>query len=135
MRRKMMYSKIHRATVTHADLEYEGSVTIDTDLLEAADILPFEWICIWNVTQGTRLETYVLPGPSGSGVICVNGAAAHLNDPGDIVILCTYCEMDDEEAREHLGTCVRVDEDNKIISKKHEIPGPQMPPKIEAVTS
>lgn len=131
MRRNMMYSKIHRATVTHADLEYEGSVTIDVDLLEAADILPFEWICIWNVTQGTRLETYVLPGPSGSGVICVNGAAAHLNAPGDIVILCTYCEMSDEEARDHVGTCVRVDADNKIISAAPEIPGPQMPPKYE----
>lgn len=132
MRRKMMYSKIHRATVTHADLDYEGSVTIDTDLLEAADILPYEWICIWNVTQGTRLETYAIPGPSGSGVICVNGAAAHLNAPGDIVILCTYVQMEDEEARDHVGTCVRVDGDNKIISTKAETPGPQMPEKIEA---
>lgn len=135
MRRTMMYSKIHRATVTHADLEYEGSVTIDTDLLEAADILPFESIAIWNVTQGTRLVTYVLPGPSGSGVICVNGAAAHLNAPGDIVILCTYVELDDEEARQHVGTCVRVDENNKIISTAAEIPGPQMPPKYEATGS
>ncbi len=135
MRRKMMYSKIHRATVTHADLDYEGSVTIDTDLLEAADILPYEWICVWNVTQGTRLETYAIPGPSGSGVICVNGAAAHLNEPGDLVILCTYCHMDDEEARNHVGKCVRVDENNKIIGTQAEIPGPQMPPKIEATAS
>ncbi len=127
MRRKMMYSKIHRATVTHADLHYEGSVTIDTDLLEAADILPYEWVCIWNVTQGTRLETYVLPGPAGSGVICVNGAAAHLNDPGDLVILCTYCELDDAEARDHVGKCVRVDADNKIIGMQEETPGPKMP--------
>lgn len=130
MRRKMMYSKIHRATVTHADLDYEGSVTIDTDLLEAADILPYEWICVWNVTQGTRLETYAIPGPSGSGVICVNGAAAHLNSPGDIVILCTYCQMEDEEARDHSGKCVRVDENNKIIGMQEETPGPQMPAKV-----
>lgn len=130
MRRKMMYSKIHRATVTHADLHYEGSVTIDTDLLEAADILPYEWICVWNVTQGTRLETYAIPGPSGSGVICVNGAAAHLNEPGDLVILCTYCQMDDEEAREHEGKCVRVDENNKIIGMEAETPGPKMPAKV-----
>jgi aspartate 1-decarboxylase len=121
--------------VTHADLDYEGSVTIDVDLLEAADILAYEWICIWNVTQGTRLETYVIPGPSGSGVICVNGAAAHLNAPDDIVILCTYCEMDDAEAREHAGTCVRVDQDNKIIGVEPEIPGPQMPAKYEANAS
>ncbi len=132
MRRKMMYSKIHRATVTHADLHYEGSVTIDADLLEAADILPYEWICIWNVTQGTRLETYAIEGPAGSGVICVNGAAAHLNDPGDLVILCTYCEMDDEEARDHVGTCVRVDADNKIIGTEKETPGPKMPENLAA---
>ncbi len=127
MRRKMMYSKIHRATVTQADLHYEGSVTIDTDLLKAADILPYEWICIWNVTRGTRLETYAIEGPAGSGVICVNGAAAHLNAPGDLVILCTYCEMDDAEARNHVGTCIRVDASNRIIGDEPEIPGPEMP--------
>ncbi|MFW5967444.1 MAG: aspartate 1-decarboxylase [Persicimonas sp.] len=132
MRRKMMHSKIHRATVTHADLHYEGSVTVDSDLLEAADILPYEWVCIWNVTQGTRLETYAIPGPSGSGVICVNGAAAHLNDPGDLVILCTYCEMDDEEARNHTGTAVFVDENNQITEIEAERPGPQMPRQLDA---
>jgi aspartate 1-decarboxylase len=131
----MMYSKIHRATVTHADLHYEGSVTVDTDLLEAADILPFEAVCIWNVTQGTRLETYALPGPSGSGVICVNGAAAHLNDPGDLVIICAFVDMEAEEARDHNGVCVRVDENNKVISKKEEIPGPQMPEQLDATGS
>ncbi|MEX0606634.1 MAG: aspartate 1-decarboxylase [Halofilum sp. (in: g-proteobacteria)] len=127
MRRKMMYSKIHRATVTQADLHYEGSVTIDTDLLKAADILPYEWICIWNVTQGTRLETYAIEGPAGSGVICVNGAAAHLNAPGDLVILCTYCEMDETEARAHVGTCIRVDAHNRMIGDEPEIPGPETP--------
>ncbi|AWV87970.1 aspartate 1-decarboxylase [Bradymonas sediminis] len=132
MLRKMMRSKIHRATVTHADLDYEGSVTIDVDLLEAADIIPYEWICIWNCTQGTRLETYVIPGDRGSGVICVNGAAAHLNAPGDIVILCTYVQMEDEQARKHHGKCVRVTADNKLLGIEPEIAGPRMPAKYDA---
>ena len=87
MKLSMFKSKIHRATVTHADLAYEGSVTIDSDLLDAAGILPYEAVHIWNATQGTRLVTYALEGPRGSGAICVNGAAAHLNKPGDLVIL------------------------------------------------
>lgn len=132
MLRKMMRSKIHRATVTHADLDYEGSVTIDVDLLEAADIIAYEWICIWNCTQGTRLETYVIPGDRGSGVICVNGAAAHLHAPGDIVILCTYCEMEDAEAREHHGRCVRVDGENNLLGIEPEVAGPRMPAKYDA---
>lgn len=132
MLRKMMRSKIHRATVTHADLDYEGSVTIDVDLLEAADMIPYEWICIWNCTQGTRLETYVIPGDRGSGVICVNGAAAHLNAPGDIVILCTYVHMEDAEARQHHGKNVRVDANNKLIGIEPEIAGPRMPAKYNA---
>jgi L-aspartate-alpha-decarboxylase len=82
MKLSMFKSKIHRATVTHADLAYEGSVTIDADLLDAASILPFEAVHIWNATRGTRLMTYALEGPRGSGAICVNGAAAHLNQPG-----------------------------------------------------
>ena len=91
MRKQMFLSKIHRATITHADLEYEGSVTIDTDLMDAADILEHEAVHIWNVTQGTRLMTYALRGPRGSGVICINGAAAHLNKPGDLCIIATEC--------------------------------------------
>lgn len=129
MRRRMMHSKIHRATVTEADLHYEGSITIDEELMDAADIVPYQWIHVWNVTQGTRLETYALPGPPGSGVICANGGAAHHNQPGDIVILCTYCELEDEEARDHSGTCVRVDEDNNLLEIKDEIAGPKMPEK------
>ena len=121
MRRKMMHSKIHRATVTDADLHYEGSITIDEELMEAANILPYEWIHVWNVTQGTRLETYALPGPPGSGIICANGGAAHRNDPGDVVILCTYCELETEEAKQHRGTCVRVDEENNLLEIKDEI--------------
>ena len=118
-------AKIHRATVTHADLAYEGSVTIDADLLDAAQILPFEAIHIWNATQGTRLVTYALEGPRGSGAICVNGAAAHLNKPGDLVILATFAEMTPEEARQHKPVVVRVDARNRqLADKSQEKPGP-----------
>ena len=132
MRRRMFLSKIHRAVVTHADLNYEGSCTIDVDLMEAADILPNQELHIWNITQGTRLVTYALPGPSGSGVICINGAAAHLNRPGDLVILATFGEMDSEEARAFEPKIVMVDQNNRIKTMRAEIPGPQMPPRIEA---
>jgi aspartate 1-decarboxylase len=118
-------SKIHRATVTHADLSYEGSVTVDANLLDAADILPYEAVHIWNVTRGTRLMTYALPGPRGSGAICINGAAAHLNSPGDLVILATFAEMTREEARVHAPTVVRVDSRNRILDETGpELPGP-----------
>ncbi|MCA9571672.1 MAG: aspartate 1-decarboxylase [Myxococcales bacterium] len=130
MRRRMFLAKIHRATVTHADLDYEGSVTIDVDLLDAAGMLEHEEVHIWNVTQGTRLVTYTLAGPSGSGVICVNGAAAHLMNPGDIVILATFGELEDAEARVHVPTVVRVDDDNRIVEIKAETPGPQMPERL-----
>lgn len=125
MKISMFKSKIHRATVTHADLAYEGSVTIDTDLLDAAGILPFEAVHIWNATQGTRLVTYALEGPRGSGAICVNGAAAHLNKPGDLVILATFADMTPEEARAHKPVVVRVDEKNRPLSNRsEEKPGP-----------
>jgi aspartate 1-decarboxylase len=125
MRLNMFKSKIHRATVTHADLEYEGSVTIDQDLLDASGILPFEAIHIWNVTRGSRLMTYVLSGPRGSGCICVNGAAAHLNQPGDLVILATYADMEADEARRFVPTVVRVDAKNRIVDDHSpELPGP-----------
>jgi aspartate 1-decarboxylase len=125
MKLSMFKSKIHRATVTHADLAYEGSVTIDADLLDAAGILPFEAVHIWNATQGTRLITYALEGPRGSGAICVNGAAAHLNKPGDLVILATFAEMNPEEARKHRPVVVRVDSQNRPLSDgSEEKPGP-----------
>jgi aspartate 1-decarboxylase len=125
MRLNVFKSKIHRATVTHADLEYEGSVTVDSDLLDAAEILPYEAVHIWNVTRGSRLMTYALPGPRGSGAICVNGAAAHLNKPGDLVILATFAEMSREEAREHRPVVVRVDEHNRQTDDvSEELPGP-----------
>jgi aspartate 1-decarboxylase len=124
----MFLGKIHRAVVTHADLAYEGSCTIDEALLEAAGILPHEELHVWNVTRGTRLVTYALTGPRGSGVVCVNGAAAHLNSPGDLVILATFGEMDESEARTWKPRVVRVDARNRILSLADETPGPQMPP-------
>jgi aspartate 1-decarboxylase len=125
MRRILFKSKIHRATVTQADLDYEGSVTIDRDLLRAADILPFEKVAVWNVTQGTRLETYALEGEAGSGVICINGAAAHLNKPGDLVIIATFAEVEENEARNWKPTVVFVDAANRIVpGVTAEIPGP-----------
>ena len=128
MRRRMFKSKIHRATVTQADLDYEGSVTIDANLMDRADILANEAVDIWNVSSGTRLTTYALAGARGSGVICVNGAAAHLNRPGDIVILATFAEMDDAEARKYVPRVVRVDAANVPLRDQHaEIPGPSLP--------
>ena len=125
MRLNVFKSKIHRATVTHADLEYEGSVTIDADLLDAAQILPHEAVHIWNVTRGTRLMTYALEGPRGSGAIAVNGAAAHLNKPGDLVILATYADMSPEEAKAYRPTVVRVDAKNRPTEDRSlEKPGP-----------
>ncbi|MCP3099756.1 aspartate 1-decarboxylase [Myxococcus sp. K15C18031901] len=125
MRRILFKSKIHRATVTQADLDYEGSVTIDQDLLRAADILPFEKVAVWNVTRGTRLETYALEGESGSGVICINGAAAHLNQPGDLVILATFAEVEESEVPTWKPTVIFVDAKNRVVpGVTEEIPGP-----------
>jgi aspartate 1-decarboxylase len=125
MRRNVFKSKIHRATVTQADLNYEGSVTIDEALMVAADIESFEAVHIWNVTRGTRLVTYAIGGAFGSGTICINGAAAHLNQPGDVVILATFAEMDDAEVRAHVPTVVFVDGRNQITERHaRELPGP-----------
>jgi len=129
----MFRSKIHRAVVTHADLDYEGSVTIDQDLMDAADMLAHEEVHILNVTRGTRLITYTLPGPRGSGVICINGAAAHLNGPGDLVILATYGEMEEAEARAWEPKVVRVDAHNRVRAIVAETPGPRMPPAYPAI--
>jgi len=123
----MFLSKIHRAVITHADLHYEGSCTIDADLMKAADILSNQEIHIWNITRGTRLITYALEGPPGSGVICINGAAAHGNEPGDLVILASFGEMTDEEAHDFEPKVVHVDRKNRIVSIQEETPGPQMP--------
>lgn len=114
MNRTMFKSKIHRATVTHADLHYVGSVTVDLDLLEAAEILPGELVAIVDVTNGARLETYTIAGERGSGVIGINGAAAHLIQENDTVILITYAQMTTEEAQVFRPKIVHVDNDNKI---------------------
>lgn len=111
----MFKSKIHRATVTHADLHYVGSVTVDLDLLDAADILPGELVSIVDVTNGARLETYTIAGERGSGVIGINGAAAHLVHVGDVVILITYAQMTTEEAKAFQPKVVHVDRSNKIV--------------------
>ena len=120
MFRTMLKSKIHRATVTHADLHYVGSVTVDEDLMDAADLLAGERVAIVNVTNGARLETYVIPGARGSGVVGINGAAAHLVAPGDLVILIAYATMDDDESRRYLPRVVFVDADNRIAHQGHD---------------
>jgi len=111
---EMMKSKIHRATVTDANVNYIGSVTIDARLMEAAKILPNQKLQVVDVTNGARLETYAIKGKRGSGIICLNGAAAHLINPGDIVIIIGYCLIDIEEAKNHKPTVVFVDDENKI---------------------
>jgi aspartate 1-decarboxylase len=115
MMRIMMKSKIHRAMVTHADLHYVGSVTLDSALMEAADLLEGEQVAIVDITNGARLETYVIPGERGSGVIGINGAAAHLVQPGDLVIVISYAAMDELEARGFQPKIVHVDERNHIV--------------------
>jgi len=125
MRRTFFKSKIHRATVTHADLDYEGSVSIDEDLMDAAGVLEYEAVHVWNITRGTRLQTYAIRGERGSGIICINGAAAHLNRPGDMVILATFAEMEEAEARTHVPQVVLVDAKNRVVAKDvAEVAGP-----------
>jgi aspartate 1-decarboxylase len=114
MTREMFKSKIHRATVTMAELYYEGSITVDKDLLEEADIIPFEKVQVVNVNNGSRLETYVLEGEAGSGIICLNGPAARLGTVGDEVIIITYTYLPDEEAKKHKPRIVLVDKHNKV---------------------
>ena len=116
MLRTMFKSKIHRATVTQADLHYVGSVTIDAELLDAADLLPGELVHIVDITNGARLETYVIEGERGSGVVGINGAAAHLVHPGDLVILISYAQVDNDEARTLVPSVVHVDAQNRIVA-------------------
>lgn len=115
MLREMMKSKIHRATVTEANLHYVGSITIDQDLMDAVDLLPNEKVQVVNNNNGARLETYVIPGPRGSGVICLNGAAARLVQPGDTVIIIAYAWMNEEEARSHVPKVAIIGENNRIV--------------------
>jgi aspartate 1-decarboxylase len=117
MQRIMLRSKIHRATVTEANLNYEGSIAIDADLMTAADILPYERVQFVNVATGDRAETYVIPAPAGSGTIGLQGAAARLGQPGDALIIFAFCVLDDAHARTHQPTMVHVDERNRIIHR------------------
>ena len=121
MQRIMLKSKIHRATLTDANLEYEGSITIDEDLMEAADILAFEQVQIYNINNGNRFETYVIKGERGSGTICVNGAAARLVSKGDLVIIASYFNVDEAEAAAHKPKLIYVDEENAIASTKRNL--------------
>jgi aspartate 1-decarboxylase len=114
MFRTMMKSKIHRATVTQADLDYVGSITLDAALMDAADLLEGEQVAIVDVTNGARIETYAIPGERGSGVVGINGAAAHLVHPGDLVIIISYALLSDSEARSLQPRIVHVDEKNRI---------------------
>ena len=116
MQRIMLKSKIHRATVTGADLHYEGSVTIDRDLMDAADIVSYEKVAVWDVTNGSRLETYAIEGERGSGVICLNGAAARLVAPKDLVIIASFVTMENAEALLHEPKLIFVDEDEITVS-------------------
>ncbi len=113
MQRIMLKSKIHRATVTDAQLHYQGSVTIDRELMELADLIDHEQVQIYDVNNGNRLTTYVIPGEPGSGTICINGAAAHLVHPGDLVIICSYANFDESEARQVKPRVVHVDANNR----------------------
>ena len=113
-RRTLLSGKIHRATVTLADLDYIGSVSIDEDLLDASGICEWEKVAILDVTNGTRLETYAITAPRGSGEVCINGAAAHLVQPGDIVIILAYAEVEEENIGSHTPTIVLVNSENKI---------------------
>ena len=120
MLREMMKSKIHRATVTQADLHYVGSITIDSDLLEEADIIANEKVSVVNINNGERFETYVIPGPSGSGAMCINGAAARLVQAGDLIIVISYAWVKDEELTSYEPKVLFVNEKNEIVSKKQQ---------------
>ncbi len=113
MKRTMLKSKIHRATVTEANIQYEGSVTIDRNLMDAAKMLPYELVDIYDITNGNRLQTYIIEGEPGSGEICINGAAAHLIKPPDLVIICSYVQVDDEECQGWTGIRVFCDDANQ----------------------
>ncbi len=110
----MLKGKLHRATVTEADLNYEGSITVDEDLLEASGILVYEQVDVLNINNGQRFTTYTIPGKRGSGAVCVNGAAARLVQKGDLVIICAYAHMDAMKARSFAPKVVLLDDNNKV---------------------
>ena len=123
MLRHMLRGKIHRATVTGADLHYEGSITVDAELLDRASLLPHERVEVWNVTNGERFSTYVLPGRRDSGVVCINGAASHKASAGDLVIIAAFSWMSETEARTWTPAIVFVDGRNRRVEKRTERPG------------
>ena len=118
MLREFCKAKIHRLTVTDANLDYEGSITLDEDLLKAADILPFEKVQVANVTNGNRFDTYAIVGKAGGGICCINGAAAHLAKKGDIVLVISYAQVNDTDLKTFKPKLVFVDKANKIVQKK-----------------
>ena len=120
MTRKLLRAKIHRATVTGADLDYEGSVTIDRELMDLTDLVDYEAVCIWNVTNGERFETYAIPGERHSGVVCVNGAAAHKVSKGDLIIIAAFSWMAEKEARTYQPKVVFVNEKNQPVELRKE---------------
>ena len=122
--RSFLRSKIHRATVTQAELHYEGSLTMDSVLMREADILPGEEVRVWNVTRGTRFRTYAIEGQADSGVMCVNGAAAHLASAGDLIIVATFQWLTSNNLENYLPKVIFVDERNRVVGKRPEIPGP-----------
>jgi aspartate 1-decarboxylase len=124
----MLKSKIHRATVTQADLHYVGSITIDTDLMDAADLLPGEQVAVLDITTGSRLETYVIEGERGSGVVGINGAAAHLVRPGDLVIVVSYAALPDAAAKAYEPKVVLVDGANRIVHQGDDLAHPGVLP-------
>lgn len=117
LRRRMLNAKIHRATVTDANLHYIGSITVDIGLMEAADLRPFELVAVVDVTNGARLETYVIEGERDSGVVCVNGAGAHLIDTADLVIIMSFVDLDERELDQHQPTVVHVDANNSVVDE------------------
>ncbi len=119
----LLKSKLHRATVTQADLHYEGSITIDSDLLKKADILPYEQVDVLNINNGQRFTTYAIEGKKGSGIIGVNGAAARLVQSGDQVIICAYARFEAAEAKKHKPTVLLMDSKNKVKSKGLKVVG------------
>jgi aspartate 1-decarboxylase len=120
MTRKLLRAKIHRATVTGADLDYEGSVTIDRELMDLTDLVDYEAVHVWNVTNGERFQTYAIPGERHSGVVCVNGAAAHKVSKGDLIIIAAFSWMEEDEARAWQPKVVFVDDENRPVELRKE---------------
>ena len=122
MLRSFLRAKLHRARVTRCDLHYAGSITIDRDLIEAADLLPLEQVDVYNITRGTRFTTYCIPGTPGEGEIGINGAAAHLAEVGDLVIVCSYCSLDREDIPHHQARLVLLDDRNRVTEVRVQSP-------------